>query len=170
MLTDPDDRAARGLRRYLKRVADALGLTGDPYTVDLDPPMSAYLALDGRLPGRPDRDLALLWQADQGWALAIETACGEDLIIVRWLGGDVLPAPRIAARFVEDALAGYSPGQTQPPEVPNDTDLTERLAAYASYAPGPRRAWTGCSRGSAPIPANSRRSATETAWSATTRS
>ncbi|MDT7800482.1 MAG: hypothetical protein QOI78_3915, partial [Actinomycetota bacterium] len=64
-------------------------------------PVSAYVALDEHLPGYPGRDVALLWDEVHGWAAAIETHSGEDLVVVRYLGGPTItPAPEQVARFV----------------------------------------------------------------------
>uniref|UniRef100_UPI0035E4303C DUF6292 family protein n=1 Tax=Amycolatopsis pithecellobii TaxID=664692 RepID=UPI0035E4303C len=68
----------------LRKVTDALGIGLESCTVDHDSPVSAYVALDGRLPHYPDRDVALLWDERHGWAAAIETHSGEDLIVLRY--------------------------------------------------------------------------------------
>jgi hypothetical protein len=44
-----DFLAAQGLSRYVRLVAEELGLTGDCSFVQLAPPVNAYLAVDGRL-------------------------------------------------------------------------------------------------------------------------
>lgn len=36
-----------------------------------EPPANAYVALDERLPGFPDHDVALLWDERSGWSAAI---------------------------------------------------------------------------------------------------
>ncbi|KAA9155297.1 hypothetical protein FPZ12_030225 [Amycolatopsis acidicola] len=93
--------AVSALTEYLRRVALEFGVGLESCTVDHDSPVSAYLALEGRLPHYPGRDVALLWDEERGWAAAIETHSGEDLIVLRYLGGpDVAPAPAKVARFV----------------------------------------------------------------------
>jgi len=93
--------AIRALRAYLQDIAGALGIGLESSTIDDDPPVSAYLALDTKLAHYPGRDVALLWDERHGWAAAIETHSGEDLIVLRYLGGPtVAPAPRRVARFV----------------------------------------------------------------------
>ncbi|MEC3982766.1 DUF6292 family protein [Amycolatopsis sp. H20-H5] len=62
-------------------------------TIDHGTPVSAYDALEHRHPDYPDRDLALLWDERHGWAAAIETHCGEDLIVLRYLAGDTITPP-----------------------------------------------------------------------------
>ncbi|MFI9818044.1 DUF6292 family protein [Saccharothrix variisporea] len=89
------------LHGYLTDVAAALGVGPESCTVDQDTPVSAYLALDTHLPTHPDRDLALLWDERTGWAAAVETHSGEDLIVVDHLDDpDLLPPPHRVARFV----------------------------------------------------------------------
>lgn len=112
--------AAAGLRRYAALVAVALGIPEDAYTVDPDPPMQAYLAMQQRLPVFADWDVALIWDEVDGWAGAIETRAlqadtGEDLIALSYLGGDVLPAPRVVNEFARALLSGEQPGQPHPP-------------------------------------------------------
>ncbi|EOD64783.1 DUF6292 family protein [Amycolatopsis vancoresmycina] len=87
---------------YLRDVTAELGIGLESCTLDHDRPISAYVALDTRLPHYPDRDVALLWDEVRGWAAAIETHSGEDLIVLRYLGGPaVAPPPDRVARFVE---------------------------------------------------------------------
>ncbi|MEV6628895.1 DUF6292 family protein, partial [Amycolatopsis sp. NPDC051114] len=93
--------ALTALWTYLADVTTALGIGPESCTVDHDTPVSAYVALDEHLPGYPGRDVALLWDEVRGWAAAVETHSGEDLIVVRYLGGPTItPAPGKIARFV----------------------------------------------------------------------
>ncbi|GAA4433582.1 DUF6292 family protein [Actinokineospora soli] len=109
--------AIDALRGYLADVAAAVGIGLESCTVDHDTPVSAYLALDTRLPRHPDRDLALLWHEERGWAAAIETHSGEDLIILDHLGGPtVLPPPHRVARFLDD-LRTRGPAGVEPPAI-----------------------------------------------------
>lgn len=86
---------------YLAEVTAALGIGMESCTVDHDTPVSAYVALDERLPGYPDRDVALLWDEVHGWSAAVETHSGEDMIVLRYLGGPtVTPPPARITRFV----------------------------------------------------------------------
>ena len=132
---DFDSPAANGLRRYIRLVADELGLTGESSYVQLEPPAHAYLAVDGRFKSFPARDVALLWDEEHGWAAGVETHSGEDVMVLAYLGKDVLPAPRTVARFVR-SLSGEA-GPVEPPAFrrPGDhDDLETRLAAYADSA------------------------------------
>ncbi len=127
-------RTSSGLRRYVGLVTEELGYTGHACHVQTEAPANGYLPLDERTPAFPGRDVALLWDERHGWCGAIETASGEDLIVVSYLGVDVLPAPRVVARFARDLIAGRGPGQAEPPafrDIDADDDLAERLAAYA---------------------------------------
>ncbi|WP_277670535.1 DUF6292 family protein [Saccharomonospora viridis] len=112
--TDPE---VRGLRHYVRRVAEGLGLAGNSSYIQSEP-LSLYLAVDGRLPDRPQRDVALLWDERHGWAGAVETGCGEDLIVVSYLGGDPLPPPQVLADYTAALLRGQAYGQSTPPQFP----------------------------------------------------
>jgi hypothetical protein len=93
--------AVPALLGYLRDVTAELGIGLESCTLDHDSPISAYVALDTRLPHYPDRDVALLWDEERGWSAAIETHSGEDLIVLRYLGGSTIaPSPRRVARFV----------------------------------------------------------------------
>ncbi|MCT2584275.1 DUF6292 family protein [Actinophytocola gossypii] len=134
MELEPRSRTASGLRRYAALVSDALGQTGDAYWVHAESPATVYVPLDERVPAFPDRDLALLWDERHGWCGAIETASGEDLIVLSYLGVDILPPPRTVARFTADLVSGSGPGQAEPPAfrvAGADDDLVERLAGYS---------------------------------------
>lgn len=134
MELEPRSRTANGLRRYVRLVSEALGQSGDAFWVHVDSPATGYIPLDGRAPAFPDRDLALLWDERHGWCGAIETGAGEDLIVLSYLGVDVIPSPRLVAAFAEDLVAGLGPGQAEPPAfraAGADDDLLERLAQYA---------------------------------------
>jgi uncharacterized protein DUF6292 len=127
-------RTSRGLRRYVGLVTEELGYTGHAFHVQTEAPVGAYLPLDERMPAFLGRDVALLWDERHGWCGAIETASGEDLIVISYLGGDVLPPPRVVARFATNLLAGHGPGQGEPPAfraIEAEDDLAERLEAYA---------------------------------------
>lgn len=134
MELEPRNRSMRGLRRYVRLVTEALGYTGHACHVQTEPPATGYIPIDERIPAFPGRDVALLWDERHGWCGAIETASGEDLIVVSYLGGDVLPAPRVVARFAEELIAGEGPGQPEPPAFRSadaEDDLADRLADYA---------------------------------------
>ncbi|XVV06567.1 DUF6292 family protein [Actinosynnema sp. CA-248983] len=113
MDVDFDDTTARELRRYVERIGDALDLSGECWCADAGPPATAYLALEGRLPSHPDRDVALVWDERQGWSVAVETGCGEDLLVVADLPG-VVPRPEAVARFASRLLHDEPPPDPAP--------------------------------------------------------
>jgi hypothetical protein len=119
--------AIAALHAYLADVTGALHIGLESCTVDHDTPVSAYIALDERLPGYPDRDVALLWDEVHGWSTAIETHSGEDLIVIRYLGGTtVAPPPAHIARFVAALREDdHSIGRLDPPTIRTAGSLTE---------------------------------------------
>jgi anti-anti-sigma factor len=136
MNLDGDGVSARGLRRYVLLVADELGLHGGGWFVQLDSPINAYVALQRRLTAFPGSDVALSWDEEHGWAVAVESNQG-DLAAVGYLAGDVLPRPSQVGRFVDRVFLGLETGLPEPPALrtPGDEDdLSERLAAYAARA------------------------------------
>jgi hypothetical protein len=134
--------AARGLRRYVRLVAAALGAGVDCVAVHWDHPANAYLALSGRLHWFPGRALALTWDAEHGWALALATCASESLTVLRYLGNDILPAPRDVATFSGRLFRDEFAGQEEPPAVggvAHARDLAHRLACYAAPHRGRHR-------------------------------
>ncbi|WP_433272176.1 DUF6292 family protein [Actinosynnema sp. CS-041913] len=135
---DFDFALSRELRWYVGLVATGLGLSGDGSYTDTEPPASAYLALDGRLPAFPERDLALLWDERLGWSAAVETHSGEDLIVLAYLGHDAVPAPEAVAAFVAELIRDHRPGDPRPVHLrtADHHDLWTRLrAANRGQAP-----------------------------------
>lgn len=135
---DGDAAPARGLRRYVRLVADTLGLRGG-WFVQLETPVTAYLALQRRLAEYPGNDVALSWDEENGWGLAVESNHGE-LDVVGYLAGEVLPSPERVGRFVDAVFSGQGTGRCDPPglrRVGSRDDLWKRLAAYASRTATP---------------------------------
>jgi hypothetical protein len=97
-----DDAFTADLWAYIASVAAQLGVGLESCCLDTDEPATVYLALDDRLAEFPDRDVALLWNAKTGWSVAVETATGEDLLVVAALKAGVLPEPAVVARFVTE--------------------------------------------------------------------
>jgi hypothetical protein len=115
-------------------VTEALGLSGDCSWVQAEPPATVYLALEGRLPDFPDLDVALLWDEEHGWAAAVEASSGTELVVLSYLGEDVLPPPREVATFVTRLLRGECPGQlspTGPHPARGRDDVGRSLSGYA---------------------------------------
>lgn len=128
-----EDTLTWGLRTYLRLITEALGLRGECSYVQSQHPMGVYLALDGRLPGFPDHDVALLWDEESGWSAAVESAGGNELTVVDHLGQQVLPAPGAVTRWVHQLRRDESRHRGRPVWLrsASDDDLLARLAAYA---------------------------------------
>jgi hypothetical protein len=129
------EQAERGLRHYTARIAAAVGTGPEAAWCEWADAPSAYVALDRKLPGHPDRDTALIWAAERGWAVAVEAGCGEDLLITASLGGDVLPPPETVATWVRAVLAGRHCGARGRPNGATGVDLAHRLADWAGHGP-----------------------------------
>jgi hypothetical protein len=99
------------LGRYVGAVADLVGVPPDGTACEVTDTVTAYLALAHRRPDHPGRDLMLIWNERQGWALGVETPPSEAPIVLARLGGDMVPAPREVAVFVTEALT--RPGATR---------------------------------------------------------
>ncbi|MDT7787648.1 MAG: hypothetical protein QOF58_6067 [Pseudonocardiales bacterium] len=107
---------------YALRVTRELGLSGESSCVDRDKPLRVYIAVDGRLQGHPDHDVALLWTECHGWAIAVEEPGGE-LTVVAPLGGAVDPPPRTVARWARRLLT-----QSTRPETENSVEHSGHVA------------------------------------------
>jgi hypothetical protein len=139
---DHDGAAARGLRRYVRLVAEAVGVGVEASTLQLDDPLSVYLALDRCSAGHPDQDLALLWGERHGWALGVETAVSADVLVLGFLTPEVLPPPGVVADYVATACRGDGFGAPQAFVTHLDPeDLAERLVDYADQVHDLRFSW-----------------------------
>lgn len=125
-----DSPAARGLRRYVGLVAQACELGMDCSFIELERPVSAYLPVDGRVPGFPDVDVALCWQEGRGWAAGVEPHSAEELVLITQLRGDVLPDPERVARFLREVRGGDLSGDEVTGRPRTADDLLDRLAGY----------------------------------------
>ena len=131
--------AIPALRGYLRAVGGELGVGLESATIDQDTPVSAYLALDARLPHFPDRDVALLWNEEHGWAIAKETHSGEDLLVLAYLGGPTItPSPKRVARFVNALYCDdRTVGLPNPPAIRSASSPEELAAHLLGYRPSP---------------------------------
>jgi hypothetical protein len=138
---DHDSAAARGLRRYVQLIAEAVGVGAEASTIQLDDPVSAYLALDRCSPRHPDQDLALLWDERHGWALGMESTVSADLLVLGFLPAEV-PPPRTVADYVAAACRGDGFGATRPRAPrPEADDLADLLDGYAGQVHDSRFSW-----------------------------
>jgi hypothetical protein len=129
---DFDDTLLRGLRQYVGLVSTAMNMGRGYACLQAERPATAYLPLDGRLPGHPDRDVALLWEESRGWTAVVERLSGVDLTVVAEMGGPVLPAPAAVANWVREVRLGLV-GRRRPPVA---SDVSTQLASYALAAAG----------------------------------
>lgn len=134
---DRDHGLRSGLTGYLAAVSAAVGVGEESCTVDLDAPASAYIALDVRLPRHPGRDMALLWDERHGWAFAMETHSGEDLLVLAYLGDELVPSPARVRGFVAAIRsAGGASAPPVPPDLRGDRgELLDRLRRHRRIFP-----------------------------------
>lgn len=104
---DSDDTARR-LRRYVDDVLDAAGLSGYGYLDHADGSWNAYVAVDGRVPGFSDHDVALLWAQDEGWSVAAENPADGSLVVIDRLAGP-RQSPAAVARWIRSVLRRRPP-------------------------------------------------------------
>jgi hypothetical protein len=133
--THPRPADGLGLHNYTAQTANATGTGPEAAWSEWADKPSAYIALESRLPDHPDRDAALIWAAEQGWAVAVETGCGEDLLITASLDGDVLPPPATVAAFVRAVMTGRHTDTRGRPSIAVSADLTRRLVDWAEHEP-----------------------------------
>lgn len=137
MNMDPYGPAAQGLRAYVAAVARQLNVGPEACSCEIEVPAGAFIALEQRLSNFPTRDLALVWDEEHGWAVAIETGQAHELITLSHLDEDVLPPAETVARFVADILAERYPGRPESVwlrSASDQDDLDSRLAAYGTAA------------------------------------
>ncbi|GAA3629479.1 hypothetical protein C8D88_1011847 [Lentzea atacamensis] len=129
------------LERYVRKVAEALGVPRDGASFEVTDTATAYIALGCRAVAHPDRDVMLVWSATQGWAVSIETDPAEPLIVLARLSGDIVQAPEAVAGFVTESMTRA--GDRQPPAADARpmgwSDLAECMERYApdDAAPSP---------------------------------
>jgi hypothetical protein len=83
------------LRDYLTAVSAAVGVGLESCCWGSESPAWAYIALDWRLNGR---DVALLWDEQDGWSAATEED-GTDLCVLAHLDGEISPQPAVVGQF-----------------------------------------------------------------------
>jgi hypothetical protein len=118
-------RPARGLREYIRLVAEACG-SGEAFAVRSERPLSGYVPLEGRAPGFPELDVALVWDERTGWYSALETATNNELAVLSYLDGPVCPPPERVAQFAANPGTGANAPVAEPEE-----DILDLLSEYA---------------------------------------
>ncbi|MFD1150676.1 DUF6292 family protein [Saccharothrix hoggarensis] len=118
---------SQGLARYVKAVAEEVGVPPEGTEFEVSDTATAYLGLaEG-----PGRDLMLLWNEERGWSIAVETDPAEAPVVVAHLGLPLVPPPDVVARFVDDVLAGKTGGPEPDPGGARDrAGLASRLSDY----------------------------------------
>lgn len=115
---------ARGLREYIRLVAEACG-SGEAFSVRLERPLSGYIPLEERLAAFPELDVALVWDEKSGWRSVLEPA-GNELSTLSYLDSSVCPEPAEVAEFAT------RPGEgAVMPTARNEEDILGRLSEYA---------------------------------------
>jgi hypothetical protein len=151
MELDRDGAEARGLRRYVRLVAEAVGVGAEASTLQLDDPLSVYLALERCSPRHPDRDLALLWGERHGWSLGVETTISADVLVLGFLAGEVLPPPHTVADYVAAACRDDEFGASVPRVTPlSPEEMSARLVEYADQVYDSRFSWLVSPRATLP--------------------
>jgi hypothetical protein len=129
-LHEGDDTLVAGLRAYAASVAKAVGVGLESCCLEADEQATIYLAVDNRVTGFTGRDAALLWDEQTGWAVAVETASGEDLLLVAVHHADLLPAPAVVARWFAQVAEGSLQSVTVRKRQVDRAALARRLAQY----------------------------------------
>ena len=104
MDVDFDYEVTKKLRRYATLVSEALGQPGESWCVESERPGAFYLAVDGRLAGFPDEDLALIWREKRGWYAVLERSDDSQLEEIAHLADSVKTSPAAVAEWVADLL------------------------------------------------------------------
>ena len=119
---------ARGLREYVRQVAQACGCSGEAFSVQLETPLSAYIPLENRVESFPELDVALLWDARTGWSSVLETA-GNELITLTYLTDSLVPSPDVVAAFAANPAGGAST------PIASTEDAAALVGEYAALRP-----------------------------------
>ncbi|MCE6998817.1 DUF6292 family protein [Saccharothrix sp. S26] len=127
-MAESDDSAviSLGLARYVRAVAEEVGVPPEGTEFEVSDTATAYLGLEG-----PGPDLMLLWNERRGWSIAVETDPAEKPITLAHFGPPLVPPPGEVARFVRDVLAGKPGGPEPDPDARQDRhELAARLREY----------------------------------------
>lgn len=130
---DGDGIAQASLEGYFAAVCAEVGISPKSGWCEVERPSNAYLAVDEHDPSHPDHDLALMWDEENGWAAVAETNAAHDIQVLRYLGGQVVPEPRVVGEFLADVAAGRQCGSPDPPRLRScvaEDDLPSQLVRY----------------------------------------
>jgi hypothetical protein len=132
-LTAEPPGLGKALAGYAALVAEQVGVPAEAVTTEVTDTATAYLGLAGDTPTHPGRDLMLVWDERLGWRVAVEPGGAQREPVLRYLGGDTVPAPATVAGFARDVLAGRSREQFRPVPPPLDrAELAARMAAFVA--------------------------------------
>jgi hypothetical protein len=129
------DPAEPALHAYVSAIAEDLGVPPEHTSCDAVTPATAYIGFDRCAPALPLHDLALVWDERLGWAAAVQTPTGGELIPVSYLGTSAVPPVQVVTRFITDLVAGRERGQHQPPCFGPCADLPGELTAARGAGP-----------------------------------
>ncbi|KAA0019459.1 DUF6292 family protein [Antrihabitans cavernicola] len=97
---DDDD----SFRVYVESIAAAVG-SGTEHCYCSPCKREAYVVVCTRSENAfPGREVALIWDADNGWGLAVETYSGEDMILLGRTDAEPMPTPDTVAALCADLL------------------------------------------------------------------
>ena len=128
-----DATVGLGFERYVQRVAVGVGAGIEQWCCRREHPLEAYIALDRTVPRFPGREGALLWEETCGWALAVETRSGEDLIVLGYLGEHAVPTPDAVADFAA-TLGTRSPHWVMNSPLADSDETARELRSYSGSA------------------------------------
>jgi len=117
------------LARYVRQVADELGVPAEATGYEVSDTATAYLGLAQEWAEQPDRDLMLVWDEQLGWYVAIEADTPDETPhVIAYLDSEAVPPPAEVARFVADAVAGRATSRDRPALPPADrAELADRM-------------------------------------------
>lgn len=124
-----DPGMASVLARYVRQVADEVGVPAEATGYEVSDTATAYLGLAQQWAEQPDRDLMLVWEEQLGWYVAIEADTpSETPHVIAYFDGEAVPQPAEVAQFVTDAVAGRATRRDRPVLPPVDrAELADRM-------------------------------------------
>ncbi|MBH0122263.1 DUF6292 family protein [Rhodococcus sp. HM1] len=129
-----DEVMVRGFTRYIEQVAQELGIPEGKWAARDDGAWEAYVGIP-ELELYPGREVALVWTPDEGWALAVETGSGEDMILAGYLGSTRVPPPSAVRAFMDRLRHDGGALRTTPARGTRE-DALRAVADYGGVAGG----------------------------------